>query len=130
MTKHEALTLALEALEWINRVNAMEYEYQQKARESLNAIYDALAEQPAQQQEPVAMYEDWYNPKSCGHCGMVGGHIKTCRHYTTPPQRNPLTDEEIVAINDKYYNIAYRDFEADVAIARAIEQAHGIKENT
>ena len=32
-----------------------------------------------------------------------------------------LTDEEIVAINDKHYNIAYRDFDADVAIARAIE---------
>jgi len=38
--------------------------------------------QPAQ--EPVAMYEDWYNTKSCGHCGMVGGHAKSCRHYTIP----------------------------------------------
>ena len=53
--KTEALKLALEALEWINRVNAMEYEYQQKARESLNAIYEALAEQPAQQQVPERM---------------------------------------------------------------------------
>ena len=43
--KDEALKLALEALEWINRVNAMGYEYKQKARESLNAIYEALAEQ-------------------------------------------------------------------------------------
>ena len=50
--KTEALKLALEALEWINRVNAMEYEYQQKARESLNAIYEALAEQPAQPSKP------------------------------------------------------------------------------
>lgn len=44
--------------------------------------------------------------------------------YTTPqPQREwvGLTDEEIVAINDQHYNIAYRDFDADVAIARAIE---------
>ena len=46
------------------------------------------------------------------------------------PAQNPLTDEEIVAINDKHYNIAYRDFDADIAIARAIEAAHGIKENT
>ena len=53
----EALKLALEALEWINRVNAMDYEYQQKAREALNAIYDALA-QP--EQEP------------CGGCGGSG----------------------------------------------------------
>jgi hypothetical protein len=45
-----------------------------------------IAEMAAQpEQEPVAMYEDWYNTKSCGHCGMVGGHVKTCRHYTTPP---------------------------------------------
>ena len=43
-----AMKLALEALEWINRVNAMDYEYQQKAREALNAIYEALADQPAQ----------------------------------------------------------------------------------
>ena len=47
--------------------------------------------------------------------------------YTHPPQRKPLTDEQIVAINDKHYNIAYRDFDADIAIARAIEAAHGIK---
>lgn len=40
----EALKLALEALEWINRVNAMDYEYQQKAREALNAIKEALAQ--------------------------------------------------------------------------------------
>jgi len=32
-----------------------------------------------------------------------------------------LTDEEVVNINDKHYNIAYRDFAADIAIARAIE---------
>lgn len=32
-----------------------------------------------------------------------------------------LTDEEIVSINDQHYNIAFRDFDADVAIARAIE---------
>jgi hypothetical protein len=44
--------------------------------------------------------------------------------------QKPLTDEEIVAINDKHYNIAYRDFDADIAIARQIEAAHGIKENT
>lgn len=32
-----------------------------------------------------------------------------------------LTNEEIVSINDQHYNIAFRDFDADVAIARAIE---------
>jgi hypothetical protein len=45
------------------------------------------------------------------------------RLVTPQPQREwvGLTDEEIVAINDQHYNIAYRDFDADVAIARAIE---------
>jgi len=75
MTKDEAMKLALEALEWINRVNAMEYEYQQKARESLNAIYEALDEQetvlpggghvPA---VPVAVYG--YCPE-CGGAGVM-----------------------------------------------------------
>ena len=51
MTKDEAMKLALEALEWINRVNAMDFEYQRKARESLNAIYEALAEQPVIKQD-------------------------------------------------------------------------------
>lgn len=32
-----------------------------------------------------------------------------------------LTDDEIVAINEKYYNIAFRSFDADVEIAREIE---------
>ena len=54
----EAMKLALEALEWINRVNAMDFEYQRKARESLNAIYEALAEQPAQQ-EPSTLFESF-----------------------------------------------------------------------
>ena len=45
------------------------------------------------------------------------------KHSLPQPQREwvGLTDEEIVAINDQHYNIAYRDFDADVAIARAIE---------
>lgn len=49
-------------------------------------------------------------------------------HLSPQPAQNPLTDEEIVAIYHKHYNIDYRDFDADIAIARAIEAAHGIKE--
>lgn len=45
--------------------------------------------------------------------------------YTAPPTREPLTDEEI----DKTwrsvdYKISYEDFR--IAVARAIERAHGI----
>ena len=47
--------------------------------------------------------------------------------YTTPPQRKPLTDEEINAIWNNL--IATPDYSREM-IARAIEAAHGIKENT
>jgi len=43
MTKDEALDLALEALDWISRVNAMDYEYQQKAKAAITAIKQARA---------------------------------------------------------------------------------------
>jgi hypothetical protein len=64
--------------------------------------------QPAQ--EPVSMYEDWYNPNSCGHCGMVGGHIDTCKLYASPPQRQPLTDEQDRALCEAYCNDASDEY--------------------
>ncbi len=45
-----------------------------------------------------------------------------CGPYTTPPQRKPLTDEEIYDM----YNEPRSDAEM-IAFARAIEAAHGIK---
>jgi hypothetical protein len=47
--------------------------------------------------------------------------------YTTPPQRKPLEDEEICPWFQK--NTALTN-EAAMRIVRAIEAAHGIKENT
>ena len=90
----EALKLALEALEWINRVNAMDYEYQQKAREALNAIYEALA-QP--EQEPVAFIESKAD-NECADAYADGWNACVHAHKdTTPPQRPwvGLTDDEI-----------------------------------
>ena len=40
----KAAEQALEALEWINRVNAMDYEYQRKAQEPIQALRQALAQ--------------------------------------------------------------------------------------
>jgi hypothetical protein len=40
----EAMKQALEALEWIVRVNAMDYEYKQKAAEPITALRQAIAE--------------------------------------------------------------------------------------
>ena len=44
--------------------------------------------------------------------------------YTTPPQRKPLSDEEIDAIDQSMCG----DREFYTVFARAIEAAHGIKE--
>ena len=40
----EAAEMALEALEWISRVNAMDYEYQRKAQKPTQALRQALAQ--------------------------------------------------------------------------------------
>jgi len=50
--------------------------------------------------------------------------------YTTPPQRKPLTDEEIKAIEDGIWKPEFFDDterQANCEFARAIEAAHGIK---
>ena len=47
--------------------------------------------------------------------------------YTTPPQRKPLTDEEIMNIA-KVSCIGISPHEDTLNFARAIEAAHGIKE--
>ena len=97
-------------------------------------------------QEPVAWMLEWaFNGEERGyrlydderHCVFDaesdGG---VCRPlYTTPPQRKPLTDEEIEDIwkqvisqdNGRNAHLSNQPF---VYIARAIEAAHGIKENT
>ena len=46
------------------------------------------------------------------------------RYYTTPPQRKPLTDEEIGAILEGVNAYGTRLY----TFARAIEAVHGIKE--
>jgi hypothetical protein len=51
--------------------------------------------------------------------------------YTTPPQRKPLRDHEIAQILDRErmkWNKSPPTYEFDLAFARAIEAAHGIKE--
>jgi hypothetical protein len=144
----EAMKQALEALEYSQRfveasANAKMLngwgEQLETAEEAITSLRQAIAEAEKQEQgEPVAWRfktgtfwnrePHWRYVLSLeGTEGLQGLEPL----YTHPqPKREPLTDEEIVAINDKHYNIAYRDFDADIAIARAIEAAHGIKENT
>jgi hypothetical protein len=78
---------------------------------------------PQPEQEPVAFAShgviNWIADKQFQHEADL---------YTTPPQRKPLTDEEMKKIWYALLNImGWYSFQE---IARAIEAAHGIKENT
>lgn len=102
----EALKLAEDALK---RVRTQDMELVQLSMIALAVIKEALAEQPAQQQEPISK--------------LFG----TLPVYDKLAQRKPLTDEQIDAIADEYL-VDYR-IPAGCAwnFARDIEAAHGIK---
>ena len=117
----EALKLALEALE---RNDYLGYQANQKA---IAAIKEALA-QP--KQEPVAhMYADDYERmlNSETFCTVysvaVGSPTRgetTIELFTTPPQRKPLTEDQIQKIWDVAAG-AIPGWSRHIAFARAIE---------
>ena len=159
MKKDEALKLALEALEYIHEGANNQGPHtgiswrcvSKKAEPAITAIREALAEQPAQQQEPVALPEKiyefvptpepvkWHHPECEGQCiaclieqvvqeayGSQGlGYLQ--RHLTPPPASKPwvgLTDEEIAAIDGvemKYIGTGEYVIEGEYEFARAIE---------
>ena len=80
------------------------------------------------EQEPVLLFQShrdgfWCVDLTCAKCYSADFRLK----HTSPPQRKPLTHEEINAIWNSL--IATPDYSREM-IARAIEAAHGIKENT
>jgi hypothetical protein len=116
--KDKALRLALEALEDAcgNRCNA-EYNpcFQ---RETITAIKVAL-EQP--EPEPVGRFAKF----SSGVWKEVTDGSAGQPLYTSPPKREPLTDEQIQEVlGVKYLAEPFIEF------VRAIEVAHGIKGET
>ena len=93
--------------------------------EALRMAADLLA-QP--EQEPVAILHRY--PSKCRMTVEYTDEITEVREgswplYTTPPQRKPLTDEEIILI---VADCASSHQHTDIHFARAIERAHGIKE--
>ena len=117
MTK-EAMKLALEALK---RGES------QLRWEAVAAIEEALA-QP--EQEPVACVQDLDEVKR-KHLVYEKGMDWKDPLYTTPPQRKPLTDEQIepIAIDVLGYGaLRKQDMELFTESVRAVEAAHGIKE--
>ena len=137
-TQTEALKLALEALEscdegdW-STGHVIHPSYDEDAvKQAMIAIEEALS-QP--EQEPVAMRHSFN-----GHgykytdIGFGNGWVDWTKHnfkdveplYTTPPQRKPMTDEQIKEIT---LQIGWTQLSADdLKFCRAIEAAHGIKE--
>jgi integrase len=108
----------------------------QSTRRSAVVNKEALAEQPAQQ-EPVA----WRTYTGRGYY-IIDATLEEAQKnwpdrehqplYTTPPpvaephKRKPLSEEEIGAILEDVNAYGTRLY----TFARAIEAAHGIKENT
>ena len=95
-----------------------------------NMTCGLVKEKPAQpEQEPVA----WMNDSTPS--GIFARHMEGAKNfgctiplYTTPPQRKPLTDEQI----DRLWSQSLADTEGETYLplrefARAIEAAHGIK---
>ena len=121
MTEREALMLALKAMKQIDEVTPTAM-----AKLIIPEIEQALA-QP--EQEPVT-----WRYKIVDVFGRPAWTLKTPKSdtrvlesqplYTTPPQRKPLTDEEIILI---VAECASSHQHTDIHFARAIEAAHGIK---
>ena len=91
----QALELALEALQVATTPLAKD---RQEVLRAITAIKEAMA-QP--EQEPVATLDDleqeiYENTRQFVSRDVMEWMLK--RYYTTPPQRKPLTDEEIGAI--------------------------------
>ena len=130
----EALKLALEALEECRRDPRLKYEHPYYDK-TITAIREALAEQPAPVQgwklvpvEPTPEQIKEGNkvtwPLPCAQ--VYSAMLAAAPQPAPPPQRKPLTDEQIVKCWGQVSGTRY----GYVAFARAIEAAHGIKENT
>ena len=80
------------------------------------------------QQEP-----EWYHIIDVHGCNRFYHKTEDCPYecrtplYTTPPQRKPLTDEEIMNIA-KVSCIGISPHEDTLNFAKVIEAVHGIKE--
>lgn len=127
----EALKLALEALEDTLSGDLTPYQ----AAKTITVIREALAEQPAQQQEPVAILNHAHGVhtiRSVRLNGLPDGEYKL---YTSPPASKPLTDEQWHKVHraalEAFFGCALDSVHGQIQCAahaamRATEAAHGI----
>ena len=80
----------------------------------------------AEKQEPVVGTKTWFEDGK-----VVTQNLYASDIYTSPPQRQPLTDEQVRDIAKQYalsLAFPYDSKTTPEMFARAIEAAHGIKE--
>jgi hypothetical protein len=132
MSKDEALRIAMEALEVANSL--VDGYYLEKGKAWLPEIEEAIAAIKVAleaKDEPVACVIDgdlyFHHEIDWEDLAYQGHGIELL--YTTPPQRKPLTDEEIYteARNHEKFAKDGREWFDRGSFARAIEAAHGIK---
>ena len=80
-------------------------------------------------QAPVAWMYEWENQKLVGFLKLDELESARTPLYTAPPQRKPLTEEEIVAVLVASAGMTVKANDVDLRFARAIEKAHGIGEH-
>jgi hypothetical protein len=113
----EAMIQALEHMEWSTPQGKAAYEGLRQA------ILDA---EKQEQGEPVGFYDASGND-ICTEIPMGESGDWWQPVYTTPQQRKPLTDEQIMGIA-RITCIGISPHEDTLNFARVIEAAHGIKE--
>lgn len=120
----EAMKLALDALEHSHATEPM---WKTPIKEAITELRTAIEQ--AEKQEPFGYFQLDLRLDAW----VMNRHSnKGTPFYTTPPQRKPLSDEEITTIVREAAkgSAIRRDGSTSHRIARAIEAAHGIKENT
>ena len=114
MDKDEALKLALEFIERVNRDGWILADFEPEMYSTITAIKEALAQLDQESDDLTIAYMS----------GFHDGKNKDA------PQRKPLTDEQIFDLSEPFGAFQYGDAQGHkrLEFARAIEAAHGIKE--
>jgi hypothetical protein len=121
-TLREAAQLALDALHlwhWTKETTGLDAAH--------DALRDALADQSEQaleMVEPVAWMDrdgEVYKMPEIKNWAPPHKFL-----YTSPPQRKPLTDEEIIMLSQSAGVYIKVNDDCDLLFARAIERTHGI----
>ena len=138
MTQTEALKLALDALENMANIRDCQREKSyplsdadKRMQEAITAIKSALlsrSDGEAKGELVAWVYPEFWQHLENLNCGTAYRLSGIGRQplYTTPPQRKPLTDEEILSISA---DCAATHQHTDIHFARAIESKLRSKNN-